>query len=587
MPKSPETPMESQNTPLTEKEHSIVPTITEKYEQKITEMQQLNLEELGFKDEEIEAAAEFYKQFELMIKEAQDEPDLFLARLSENGIGIFRNSYFLKSRESPMQALHRLSGSYQGNYVGASFLTPAIIQRQIESLRDINSSNLIFEELRQAAQFKGAIFLSKQPSAKSIFHEGAHAIQMIQGMDMDASDDEIRLKREIEVNLTLIQNKQNGLLKDVTRGKFKEGTGPFGPTATLETTDIFQEVDYLLSNIDKLNLVISGRKNMVAEENISTSESLTFEEGEKLSPLVDERPEEYLSRITQLIYKKKYGGNRTFIFDKGMNIHSDSEYSDYVTKALKLIDIGQKKEKFSDEKNQKTLAEIEKSLTQATNKAKIDESDQATFSHTNQQRSFFGKATKTDNIPYSHSLFGIGLNSLEAVNYLQGKVKDKTIYLLGGGDSLRDLITSPDLAPKQVVNIDPYVGTESIEKGKNGNYMSFGVEAQNPNAVKETLDAHNIEPADEIWASYSVPYYLSTPEDINGLFQTIKQSLAENGTARITPLALQGGDGFEKAKEELMNQVQSLMSSQDYNVYLTTGSAGGTLFIERLPFKNS
>ncbi len=307
------------------------------------------------------------------------------------------------------------------------------------------------------------------------------------------------------------------------------------------------------------------------------------------SILPEEQAEEYLVRITDLIYKEKYGGEATFIFEKGMNIHADPLYQEHLKLALQMVATAslQPKEKFSDEKNQQTLESIKKILTSAANVSMIKEEGRISFGHTNTERPFSGKTTKTDNIPYSHSLFGVGVDSHEAIEYLKGLVKNKVVYLLGGGNSVQDILHSEDLAPKQVVNIDPFIEVEPMSKGKNNNYISIGTNAEDPVSVRNELKKHQIEQADEIWASYSVPYYLSTPEEIAGLFDTIKQSLAENGIARITPIAMQGNDKelFEKSKEEFMNQIQSLLSSPEYNVYVTSSTAGSTLFIEKLPQK--
>ncbi|MEI6494838.1 MAG: hypothetical protein WCO03_02135, partial [bacterium] len=121
-------------------------------------------------------------------------------------------------------------------------------------------------------------------------------------------------------------------------------------------------------------------------------------------------------------------------------------------------------------------------------------------------------------------------------------------------------------------------------KNKNRNYLSLPLYAQDHNAIKKGVEDHQLQQADEIWASYSVPYYLSSPDEISDLFQTIKESLAENGIARITPIAIQGEDPemYIKSKETFIDQIRILAGSPEYNVYAIATTAGTTMFIEKL-----
>lgn len=296
--------------------------------------------------------------------------------------------------------------------------------------------------------------------------------------------------------------------------------------------------------------------------------------------LPEERPEEYLGRATNLLYKNKYGENARLFFEKGANIQDTPENQQFMDAVIDRVRerAGLPKEKFSKEKNQKTVETVERVLATASNKGK--EGDDP-YAHTNRTRTFHGRANSTDNIPYSHSLFGVGSNSPKARDYLKSLTKDKTVYLLGGGDSVEDLISSHLEAPARVVNIDPYLQSESVLKGKKGNYESFGVKAEDSLGVRAALGQKQIPKADEIWASYSVPFYLDSSEQIRGLFSTIRQSLAENGVARITPIVMQEG-AFPVGKAEFMQQIRDLADSPEFNVYVAESPAGATLFIERI-----
>lgn len=320
---------------------------------------------------------------------------------------------------------------------------------------------------------------------------------------------------------------------------------------------------------------------------------LNPKEGELELPnfLPEERPEEYLARVTSLIQQDKYGKGSCLFLDKGVNIHDNPSYQKYfeqVLSKLRVRENADKRKKFSETKQLKILNKIETILTGAHNEAKFENNEQTPFAHTNQNRDFFGIAKGFDNVPYTQSLFGVGLNTPGAREYLGDRIKDRTIYLLGGGDSAKDLIMSGDITPKQVVNLDPFIGAETVSKAKNKNYLSLPLYAQDTFAIEEQIKQQNIGLADEMWASYSVPYYLSIPEEISGLFQTIKQFLAENGTARIAPISIQAGDAelYAKTKKEFIKQIKDLTASPEFNVYLTESTTGGTLFIERIPARN-
>ena len=51
--------------------------------------------------------------------------------------------------------------------------------------------------------------------------------------------------------------------------------------------------------------------------------------------------------------------------------------------------------------------------------------------------------------------------------------------------------------------------------------------------LQQELQVRDLGPFDEMWASFSVPYYLNTPEGFEGMFETITNNLAEGGIARI------------------------------------------------------
>jgi len=296
----------------------------------------------------------------------------------------------------------------------------------------------------------------------------------------------------------------------------------------------------------------------------------------------EERSEEYLDRISNLLRDKR---------PKVGNIHLEKnhpqnfpEYEEFMSKVLSAVKENDKvpKRKFSAEKGKENVRLINSKINSANNKQRLDENGNIDFSHTNQTRDFFGDLTGggNDNFPYSRSLFNLAIDTPEAREYFSKRLKDKTIYLFGGGNSITDLIGSEEHHPKHIVNIDPYIKTEPVEVFEKGTYESIPVAVQNSEQVESELEKLNIPKADEIWASYSVPYYLATPLEIKGMFKTIRESLAENGTARITPIRLQMEDEifYRGAVDEFMNQVQLLADSPEFNVYSTED----TMFIEKI-----
>lgn len=146
---------------------------------------------------------------------------------------------------------------------------------------------------------------------------------------------------------------------------------------------------------------------------------------------------------------------------------------------------------------------------------------------------------------YARALFFVDKNTPEAQERLRLELENKKILVLGGGNSLVDLCSSKIIKPKKIVDIDPFRVAESVEKGINENYESFGYGAEDAE-LREKLSKFGT--FDEIWALYSVPHYLRTKKDIQALFHNIEGLLAHDGTARIYPLTINTDDLYEVLK---------------------------------------
>lgn len=321
---------------------------------------------------------------------------------------------------------------------------------------------------------------------------------------------------------------------------------------------------------------------------------------ESLEPPViyeGEQPEEYLMRVYELLlHDVQLSGNLSNLI-KGLNLATRPEYSAFYSKTLKYLTESCKDEryqssinsKFDAERNKEEFDKIRASLTYSSNYGQIDEDGQTTYEHTKQDRTFFGIAKGIDNIPYSQSLFSVASLTQESLEYIKETIDNKTIALLGGGYSAEDLILrthslskSFSIAPKSIVNIDPYIKSEKVDKNSSNAYISIPVRVDDVETLHNELKEKGLGPFDEMWASFSVPYYLSTPVEIEGMFESITSNLSEGGIARIFPFSISEEDDSLDCYDEVMLQIKNLIDSENYNVYTTHSPTGVTLFIRKL-----
>lgn len=320
-----------------------------------------------------------------------------------------------------------------------------------------------------------------------------------------------------------------------------------------------------------------------------------------LPPLLpEEQIEEYMERVT-LMREGYTGGIR---LEKALN--SQSKYKEDMTRALLKAVQESSASKFTKEKGEQELEKLSARVTFASNEAKEDGEGSVSFEHTNRSRWFYGFAEGTDDIPYSQLLFGVHcdpeLADDSALSYFKALLDDKNILMLGGGKSATDLIVgvcgdpTVDPVPSKIINTDiSFAGITDEplvqEKIDAGTYVKKIARAENPEEIKAVLTELELDGVDEIWASYSVPYYLKTPEEIEGLFETIQQSLRVGGTARISPVAFQVPNDMlmnhpeqvDILKASVVNSVKKLQENPEFNLYTFTPTPGAlTLVIKRL-----
>lgn len=329
------------------------------------------------------------------------------------------------------------------------------------------------------------------------------------------------------------------------------------------------------TSIDKLNQEKAGLENF----------NFTIVE-----PIPEETSEEYVSRAMkniidgheekdsnshnlppQLKVSRTYYGKRAHISVKDFfsNTENSIKIRDELLKLENNNDI-----KFSKNKNSDILNKLSNAIWNANRELARGNTDEKMeyYSNTNQTRDFFSFERKNDAYSYSSMMFGLPesfTNTEEGREYIHHKIDNKNIFLFGGGDSIKDLLKSDNFKPKKVINFDPFIKQESVDKNPNGIYQSQMISASDKR-VREMVDRNEVPKADEVWATYSVPFYLDSSEETKELITNMSSVLSEGGNARISPIAIQPtskeGESFETRRLTLINSIKNLLDSPDYNV---------------------
>lgn len=402
--------------------------------------------------------------------------------------------------------------------------------------------------------------------------------ELIRQVEAEKSPDQIKAETLVE-----IENKSNEVIAE-------------GEQILHEVKDISPEEKTELTSIKSeiINLQTTTQEEMASlpDDEADSHESLANFDF-RIKP--QESNEEFLARLnnfveedreqkeaaseanregseTQIRLKTKQRFN---LKDPKRYAETYQEYGEYHRQAFSLLLESSNKETFNKENNEAVLEKASELL--ATSARDYDYADDFKslkyFSKTDQNRKFFAGPHKSDHIPYAASLFEVWVNSPEAIKYLKQQLDNKKIGLLGGGESIQDLLDSNDIKPEKVVNIDPYLISEDIDRNTAENYQSLPFKADDPN-LRDKLAEEKIDKFDEIWASYSVPFYSQAPEEIDTLFDNATKMLNQEGNLRITPLNLQN----EKCKQAMLKKLSALAESGQFNFHLT----GEALIIHKL-----
>ena len=199
------------------------------------------------------------------------------------------------------------------------------------------------------------------------------------------------------------------------------------------------------------------------------------------------------------------------------------------------------------------------------------------FDKTQRDRKMFeggsGGANKHES--YATELFA-GTLSPEVVEHIAKKLDGKVVFNLGGGNSRIGAELAEHGASTTVLNIEPYPS----DKAKDGQDKGYDhlVEANPARAdffADTEIPAHS---ADEVWAVFSVPAYLGTPEEVSALFNNISTMLKPGGKARISHLGVVGAAEGDPRLSVLMNELEKA-KDDGYLLETTKTSRGITLLL--------
>jgi hypothetical protein len=312
-----------------------------------------------------------------------------------------------------------------------------------------------------------------------------------------------------------------------------------------------------------------------------------------LPPLLpEEQPEEYLSRVCML---SEYPD------------HTKETDWDTVASAIQKLECEFVDTKLSEEKRALVREQVLDAFLATSGNVYHDELGPNYF-QTNRTRMFADRYGGIYGKAYTLTMFAIPYEDKHGNpvihEYLKEKIHGKDIMLLGGGDSAMDLIVPSDhldigLRPHKVINVDKYVRGEVMEKGYALNtedeivYTSVPALAQDTEDVSAAIKESGLEGVDEIWAQYSVPYYLETIDDVTHMFETVKRNLALGGTARFYPIGmnipLKDLIRVKDIREQFVQLVDSFNESSDFKAYVVfqynedqQSKHAATLIIKRL-----
>lgn len=407
------------------------------------------------------------------------------------------------------------------------------LERQTSQPEQLPVNNL--ETEKSLSKLKAETLANVDNNASSVLVEGSDLAANIDDLSLEEKDD-------LSVIQTEIQNLQKQTREDV------DNLAP----EQIEQSESFLEFDNQRQPNESNEDYIARLSASVEAANLKKSELRKQTEDEASSPRFN--------------LKKR----QSFNYIQLVNIFNDAEIKPLAEKIIMEMIDSSNPEVLAEQENENVFEKLKSRINFSTrDSSESDDYFQSKdyYNETNQTRSFFmenRKGGSKDNIPYAMSLFGVCLKDFPAAkDYFAKQLNDKRICLLGGGESAQDLVESQEVRPSKIVNIDPYLESENIDRGLNNKYQSLPIKADDP-ALLEKLGNEGNDKFDEVWASYSVPFYNKTPEEIKNLFGNIQNLLAENGNCRITPLTAQN----QECIDAMLGELAQIKDSKKFNLHL-------------------
>lgn len=385
-------------------------------------------------------------------------------------------------------------------------------------------------------------------------------------------DQENEFEKDAEKQISDFKDGDKEKIENIEKSAGLEDMVAEGVKKDLKVEETLEDLN---KKADELREKIKNKedKNLLEEILISLPEETSEEYISRVSNCIVSNyceSDENFKKIPKLLQKAYYTNYlsraETEFFD---NQNNTSKFKESIDRVLSNDDNKQSKSKSND-----TLNKLEKHIWGSNKESADGPTDDKVeyYTNTNQAREFFSHGKKRDAYSYSSMMFALPkafLETKEGQDYIHQMIDNKTIFLFGGGDSIKDLLTSDQYHPKKVINFDPYLQSETITKNEKGLYESLPISASDEQ-ISKLVAEQKIPKADEVWATYSVPFYLDSANDIKKLIENMLSVLNEGGNARISPIAVQheekNGDTFESRKKALLEAIQDLNNKSDFNV---------------------
>ena len=206
------------------------------------------LAEYNFSPEEEASQSRIEKRFQILALQSKSDSEIFLRELENAGVVIISTSQYLEYLRRLRVERGRFDPDLQETQ--AAYVTNEDILSFIERFK-IQLPEDVQEELERATQGKsGAIFLGNNPPHLVLWHEGAHAVQHLEGWNFQKSG---KYKTEIGINIILLKAHEEKILGGVSTGDYYVSGDGFGkPIVRPKTNDIYKELEDFERNTARL-----------------------------------------------------------------------------------------------------------------------------------------------------------------------------------------------------------------------------------------------------------------------------------------------------------------------------------------------